>query len=82
MKPYKKNFKRTIKRVRKDCIFCKQKKEPDYKETESLRRYISERGKITGNKYTGICHRHQLKVTIAIKRARYLALLPFIVRPS
>lgn len=82
MAAYIRNKRRIIKRVKKDCIFCKQKKEPDYKDIESLRRYVSERGKIVGNRYTGVCHKHQLHLTIAIKRARFLALLPFLVRPS
>ena len=64
------------------CYFCKQKSDPDYKEPEVIARLISERGKILGAMESGICRKHQKRLTIAIKRARYLALLPFIVRPS
>lgn len=63
--------------VSKNCSFCKDKKEPDYKESESLRKFISDRGKILGRSKTGICQKHQKRLAAAIKRARHLALLPF-----
>jgi small subunit ribosomal protein S18 len=63
------------------CPFCINKVEPDFKDIDGLRRYISDRGKIIGSMHTGICKKHQSRVAKAIKRARYLALLPFIVRP-
>ncbi|MEK7119872.1 MAG: 30S ribosomal protein S18 [Patescibacteria group bacterium] len=66
--------------VAKNCPFCKGKTEPDYKEVGMLSRYTSERGKILGRSRTGICSKHQRAVTQAIKRARHVALLPFIVR--
>lgn len=62
------------------CFFCKNKLEPDYKEVESLEQFISGRGKIIAGSKTGVCRRHQKKLTVAIKRARYLGLLPFIAR--
>jgi small subunit ribosomal protein S18 len=49
----------------------------DYKETEKLRRYITDRGKIIPRRVTGACAKHQRQLTRAIKRARFLALLPF-----
>lgn len=65
-----------------ECFFCKQKTEPDYKETETLRHFISERGKILGKGESGVCQKHQKILTKSIKRARFLSLLPFIVRPT
>ena len=63
---------------RKVCGFCVDKLENiDYKDIARLRRYMSERGKILPRRVTGTCAAHQRKLTIAIKRARYLALLPY-----
>lgn len=62
----------------KDCAFCKEKKEPNYADVEVLRRYLTERGKIIGRSRSGVCAKHQRKLTTAIKHARHLALLPFI----
>lgn len=81
-------MKRTMQKPRKrinkpkECYFCKNKSEANYKELKDLERFISERGKIMGKMYTGLCQKHQKQLTTGIKRARYLALLPFIVRPS
>lgn len=62
---------------RKVCAFCVDKIDSiDYKEPGKLRRYVSERGKIEPRRKTGTCARHQRKLTVAIKRARHLALLP------
>ena len=66
--------------VPKNCAFCEEKKEPTYTDTEMLTRFITERGKIVGRLRNGICSKHQKKLTIAIKYARHLALLPFLVR--
>ena len=64
---------------RKSCFFCKDKvAEVDYKNTVRLRRYISERGKIRGRGNTGTCRKHQRQVAVAIKRAREMALLPYV----
>lgn len=66
---------------RKECFFCKRKiKEIDYKDIDSLSHYISEAGKIRPAKRTGSCASHQRKLTRAIKRARYMALLPYIAK--
>ncbi len=64
---------------RKPCPYCKEKIEQvDYKDTGSLRRFISERGKIRSRRITGACRRHQNQIATAVKRARELALLPYV----
>lgn len=64
---------------RKVCAFCVDKVEHiDYKDVAKLRKYMSERAKIVPRRVTGTCARHQRQLTIAIKRARHLALLPYI----
>jgi len=66
-------------RGRKVCRFCENKIEHiDYKDEKALRRYLTERGKIVPRRITGTCARHQRKLTVAIKRGRHLALLPFV----
>lgn len=72
----------TKREVPKNCIFCKEEKNPDFMETEYLYKFLSERGKLLSASKTGVCSKHQKKVTIAVKRARHLALLPFVVRPE
>lgn len=63
---------------KKVCGFCVDKVENiDYKDIARLRRYMSERGKILSRRVTGTCARHQRELTVAIKRARHLALLPY-----
>lgn len=60
------------------CQFCTDKSVTiDYKQAETLRRFISEDGKIRPRRQTGTCARHQRELAVAIKRARHLALLPF-----
>ena len=67
-------------RRRKVCVFCSEKAKPvDYKDTATLRKYISERGKILPRRVTGNCAEHQRDLTLAVKRARHLAMLPFTV---
>jgi small subunit ribosomal protein S18 len=64
---------------RKSCLFCKDKvREVDYKNVEQLRRYTSERGKIRSRRMSGACRRHQRQIAVAIKRAREMALLPYV----
>jgi small subunit ribosomal protein S18 len=64
---------------RKPCLFCKDKIEQvDYKDVATLRKFISERGKIRSRRITGACRRHQSQVARAVKRARELALLPYV----
>ena len=63
---------------RKVCSFCVDKVESiDYKDVAKLRRFITERGKILPRRISGNCAKHQRQVTLAIKRARNIALLPF-----
>ena len=65
-------------RRRKVCSFCVDKVENiDYKDIARLRRYMSERAKILPRRVTGTCAAHQRELTVAIKRARHLALLPY-----
>ena len=64
---------------KKVCQFCVDRIENiDYKDVPRLRRYLSERAKIVPRRVTGTCARHQRQLTVAIKRARHLALLPYI----
>jgi small subunit ribosomal protein S18 len=63
---------------RKICAFCMEKAtDIDYKDVARLRKYISERGKILPRRISGNCAKHQRQLTVAIKRARHIALLPF-----
>jgi small subunit ribosomal protein S18 len=64
---------------RKSCYFCKEKiDEVDWKNYNQLRRYVSEKGKIRSRRITGTCRRHQKQVAVAVKRAREMALLPYV----
>ena len=71
------NFRKGRKKV---CSFCvdRQHTEIDYKDVAKLKRYISERSKILPRRVTGTCTCHQRELTVAIKRARHLALIPFL----
>lgn len=60
-----------------NCEFCKGKKTPDYKDVNTLKKYMSDRAKIMPKTRTGLCSKHQRRVAIEIKRARSLGLLPF-----
>jgi small subunit ribosomal protein S18 len=63
---------------KKVCKFCAQKMKIDYKEAETLRRFITERGKMLPRRITGTCAKHQRALALAIKRARSVALLPYV----
>lgn len=64
---------------RRVCVFCRDKiKDIDYKDPVRLRPYISDRGKIAPRRKTGTCAKHQRLLTVSIKRARHLALLPYV----
>ena len=64
---------------KKNCWFCRMKiDEVDWKDANQLRRYISEKGKIRSRRITGACRRHQRQVAVAVKRAREMALLPYV----
>ena len=66
-------------RRKKVCVFCGKDNVIDYKDVNKLKRYISERGKILPRRITGNCAKHQRALTVAIKRARHIALMPYIV---
>ena len=74
--PYRQNG--ANRKRKKVCIFCAEKiAHIDYKDTGKLRKLTSERGKILPRRITGTCAMHQRQLTTAIKRARYIALLPY-----
>ena len=63
------------------CFFCSQNlNQIDYKEVGLLKRFVSSQAKIIDPQHTGVCARHERKLAQAVKRARYLALLPFVRR--
>jgi len=62
------------------CPWCAEKVDYiDYKNVARLRRFLSEKGKILPRRQTGVCARHQRQLAVAVKRARYMALLPYVV---
>ncbi len=66
-------------RRKKVCQFCADKtKTIDYKDVETLKKYVTERGKILPKRITGACAMHQRAITTAVKRARIVALLPYV----
>lgn len=66
--------------VPKECFFCKEEKAPWYNDTASLQKFVTDRGRIIGRTRTGLCAKHQRRMTAAIKHARHLALMPFVAR--
>ncbi len=65
-------------RRRKTCKFCEQKARViDYKDERLLRRFVSDRGRILPRRITGNCAKHQRQLTLALKRGRHLAMIPF-----
>ena len=68
---------------RKPCPFCRDKVDfVDYKDIGTLRRFISDRGKIRSRRITGACRRHQNQIATAVKRARELSLLPYVAEST
>ena len=67
-----------VRRRRKVCVFCGKDNVIDYKDSAKLKKYISERGKILPRIITGNCAKHQRALTVAIKRARHVALMPYV----
>ena len=68
---------------RKSCGFCRDKiAQVDYKDVATLKKYVSDRGKIRSRRITGACRRHQNQIARAVKRARELALLPYVSESS
>ena len=66
-----------MRRRKKVCVFCGKDNVISYKDTAKLKRYVSERGKILPRRITGTCAKHQRALTVAIKRARHVALMPY-----
>jgi len=65
-------------RTRRVCIFCTESsKQIDYKQTDTLKRFLTERGQIRPRRKTGLCTKHQRRLSTAVKRARFMALLPY-----
>ena len=67
-----------MRRRKKVCVFCGKDNAIDYKDIAKLKRYISERGKILPRRITGNCAKHQRALTVAIKRARHCAMMPYV----
>lgn len=77
-KANKKRFQRIEEKPLNDwCPFCKAKTDPDYKDYQVLGKYMNDRAKLLSKTRIGTCAKHQRRLTIAVKRARHLALLPF-----
>ena len=68
-----------MRRRKKVCVFCGKDNTIDYKDTAKLQKYVSERGKILPRRITGTCAKHQRALTVAVKRARHVALMPYTV---
>lgn len=65
---------------KKVCKFCAQKLKIDYKDPDTIRRFVTERGKILPRRITGSCAKHQRRLAVAIKRARALAYIPYVTK--
>lgn len=74
-------IKKTTKEVDKSCYFCVNGiRDVDYKNATLIKRFTSSYGKIAPTKRSGLCSKHQRKTAMAIKRARFMALLPYILK--
>lgn len=69
--------KRKIK-VPRNCQFCNEKTEPHFKDVATLSKFMNDRGRIIGRDRSGICAKHQRMISQEVKRARHIALLPFV----
>lgn len=77
--PAQRQYRQPQKRRRKVCVFCQDKiSYIDYKDTARLRKFTSERAKLLPRRVTGTCAKHQRQLTLAIKRSRQMALMPYI----
>lgn len=74
----KKRFPKRKITVPKSCYFCKEDKTPWYSDVAALNKFVTDHGKIIARTRSGICAKHQRRLTVAIKHARHLALMPFI----
>ncbi len=79
-KETKRNFKRGANLIKKDCVFCKNELDLDYKNIELLSRYVNPRGRIISRRISGNCAKHQRKLAKEIKQARFINLLPYVGR--
>lgn len=70
--------KRAVRRRKKICAFCGKEGDINYKDTAKLKKYVTERQKILPRRITGNCAKHQREITSAIKRARHIALMPYV----
>ena len=78
--PMKRKFGGGGRRRKKVCVFCgKDHEEINYKDVNKLKKYISERGKILPRRITGNCAKHQRALTVEIKKARHVALMPYVL---
>lgn len=68
---------RRLPRPRGECLFCKEKIVPNYREVDILLKFITDRGRIVSRGRSGVCPKHQRRLAQEIKRARHLALVPF-----
>lgn len=68
------------KRSPKDCLFCKENKNPSFEDSAALQKFLSERGKIVPRMRSGLCAKHQKNLAKQVKYARHLAILPFVSR--
>ena len=66
-----------IRRRKKICVFCGKEHNISYKDAATLKKYVSESGKILPRRITGNCAKHQRELTSAIKRARHIAIMPY-----
>ena len=76
-KDFKKRRRIVEEAVPRNCPFDKTHTEPDYKDVDTLMKYMSDRAKVLGKSRTGLCAKHQRRLSVAIKRARHLGLLPY-----
>ncbi|HYM65585.1 MAG TPA: 30S ribosomal protein S18 [Candidatus Sulfotelmatobacter sp.] len=65
--------------VPKKCYFCSEKKEPGFEDVAVLNRFLTDRAKIVARSRSGLCAKHQKRLTLSVKHARHLALIPFTV---
>lgn len=78
MRPKTKSTRPKPRKNQGPCPFCQGKSTPDYKDPKTLKPLLTPRGKIAARDNTGVCAKHQRRLAQAIKRARHLALLPFV----
>lgn len=79
-KKSKKKSRQKVIRFKKNCIFCKKEVEIDYKNVEMVKKHLTNRGKIKSRRITGVCAKHQRKLTKEIQRARFMNLVPYVVK--